>query len=218
MKLLATATQYIVATWMETERYDVTAKMPPGTTSAQRNAMIQNLLVERFQLQFHHESREMTEYDLVVAKGGPKMQPANANEKADPDARKMSFDSNRFPVLDPASPPRTMVTGLGGQTSIVTNKLSMGKLAEMLSSQLQTPVFDRTGLTEQYSFLLHFLPTRGPASMVFEGSSDAVTGVLDVAPTIFSALQSQLGLRLNRHSGPVDVLVVDKAQKTPIEN
>src|SRR5258705_452648 len=66
--------QYLVPSWMETERYDVTAKMPPGTTSAQRNAMIQHLLAERFRIQFHHESREMTVFDLVVAKGGPKMQ------------------------------------------------------------------------------------------------------------------------------------------------
>ena len=203
--------QYVVPAWMETQRYDVVGKMPPGTTSAQRNAMLRNLLVERFRLQFHYEPREGDVYDLVVAKGGPKMQPANADETADANAPpKVSFAADGLPSFPPGSPARTMVSGLGGQTSIVTTKLSMTKLADMLSSQLQAPVSDKTGLTDNYSFLLHFLPLRGTSPL------QAIDQ--DLAPTIHSALPSQLGLKLERHRGPIQVLVVDQAEKTPIEN
>lgn len=220
--------QFVMPAWTETVWYDVTGKVPPGATPVQRSAMLQNLVIERFGLEYHYEFREVTVYDLVVTKSGHKMQGSHANEKGDSEKPpKVTFGPDRLPILSPEEPPRTLVTGSGGQTSIVTNQLSMTKLAEMLSSQLGTDVFDKTGLTEQYSFLLHFLPIRGRASIEspFQSSKDSLAGVpeaaidpLDVVPTIFAALQSQLGLRLNRHRGPVDVLVVDKAARMPIEN
>lgn len=202
--------QYVFPEWMRTERYDVEAKVPPGSTQTLRRAMLQNLLIERFRLRYHYETRESTVYDLVVAKGGPKMKPSNANERANPEeAPKVKFGPDGLPTLLADSAPRTLRTGLGGQTSIVTNKLTMAKLAEMLSSQMDAPVSDRTGLTEAYSFLLHYLPTRGPR---------AETVADDTIPTIFDALQSQLGLKLVRRKAPVEFLLVDSAEKVPIEN
>lgn len=220
--------QFVIPAWTETERYDVIGKVPPGATPAQRSAMLQNLLIERFHLAYHFESRDLNVFDLVVAKGGTKMQPAHANEKADPEAPpKVTFGLDRLPILAPDSPPRSLITGLGGQTALVTNKSSMAKLAEFLSSQLDTHVYDRTGLNESYSFLLHFLPTHQAATPPSvralsdsSGAPDAPQAIdaVEAIPTLFAAVQSQLGLRLDRRKAAVEVLVVDRVEKTPIEN
>jgi uncharacterized protein (TIGR03435 family) len=234
--------EYSGPAWMETEKYDIFAKVPPGTTKEQRAVMLQNLLVERFKIRLHHEQREGTVYDLVVAKGGPKLRPADADEKADPVAQpKWTFTPERFPVIPPGSRPWTVRTGLGGQMSLVTNKYSMLQLADSLSGELERPVYDKTGLTGDFAFLLHYLPIRAatgipamqaagiaapaPAAPARGGSAASASDApgaadldINVAPTLFSALQSQLGLKLEQRKALVDVVVIDSAEKVPIEN
>jgi uncharacterized protein (TIGR03435 family) len=237
--------QYDVPSWMETARYDVVAKVPAGTTAEQRAIMLQNLLVERFRIRLHHEQREGTVYDLVLVKGGPKLRPADADENVPADrAPKLTYTSEKFPVIPPGQHPYTARYGLGGQTSIVTNKCSMQQLASLLTDQLQRPVLDRTGIQGDYAFLLHYMPiprdmTGGipalqaagivapaPPAVEARPGTAASSSALpdpgatagDPAPTIFEAVQKQLGLRLEKRKAPVDVLVIDYAEKVPIEN
>lgn len=166
----------------------------------------------------------MTTYELVVAKGGPKLEPSTANDTASGDTppSKIVLDSDHLPVIPPGTRPVTTTTSMGGGTSLLTNKLSIEKLAGLLSLELETAVLDKTGLMGEYSFRLHYLPTRvtGERSASKQGGSSAVAPAasMDSGPTVFEALQSQLGLRLNQRKGFVDVLVVDKAERVPTEN
>jgi len=74
--------RYVAPVWMDNEPYDVTAKVPPGTTREQFQTMLRNLLIERFKIVFHYEPRQMTLCDLVLAKSGLKMKPSTADEKS----------------------------------------------------------------------------------------------------------------------------------------
>jgi uncharacterized protein (TIGR03435 family) len=163
--------------WMESERFTVSAKVPEGTTKEQFRLMKQNLLVERFQLKFHYVKKEMSSYELVVAKNGPKL------KRAAEGASKMYA---------------------GSQWNLHFDSAPMARLASQLSAQMKVPVTDATGLAGNFEIDLHW--AREPES------GDA-TG-----PTLFDALQDQLGLRMEKKKGTVDVLTVDHIEKTPTEN
>jgi uncharacterized protein (TIGR03435 family) len=163
----------------------------------------------------------------IVAEGGPKLHPSDANEKADATAPpNVRPGPDGVPVIPPGSPQRTVKLGLNGQINLVSNQCSMRQLAERLGSDLRWPVHDETGLTGDCAFTLHYLPvgTAGPAppvtgSSAAGSSADGSTALdVEVAPTIFAAVQSQLGLRLEARKAKVDVLVIDHAEELPIEN
>jgi uncharacterized protein (TIGR03435 family) len=214
--------EYSGPSWLDNERYDVDAKVPAGTTSLQRDEMLKTLLSDRFRLQFHREPREMTVYDLVVASTGSKLQQATAYDSGP--APKIIFGPDRFPVIPPGSRATTTSRGVGGQTAFVTNKLSIAQLADYLSSELEAPVLDKTGLAGQYSFLLHFASGRNdvhstPSKKGSLAGDDSLTGSdRDLLPTVFEAIRAQLGLQLNRQKGSVEVFIVDKADRIPVEN
>jgi uncharacterized protein (TIGR03435 family) len=206
--------QYVAPSWMANSLIDVAVKVPPGITRDQFMVMLQNLLIERFRIEFHHEQREHNSADLVIAKGGLKMKPSKFDENAQPNPGPgpggtfhLERNSEGFPVIPADSGPMTFGTGMNGQFVLVTNRSTVKQLVDTLSRNLHLPIVDKTGLTGTFAFLLHFAP---------EGASAPET--LDVAPTPFDALQSQLGLKLELHKALVDVLVIDRAEKTPIEN
>ena len=210
--------QYVAPSWMDNVLVDVAAKAPPGITRDQFQVMLQNLLIERFGIEFHHEQREHNSADLVIAKGGLKMQRSKFDENAPPNPGPgpggtihLDYNSEGFPVIPAAAGPTTFGTSVNRQTVFVTNRCTVKQLVDTLTRNLHLPIVDKTGLTGAFAFLLHFAP---------EGASapPGTTEALDAAPTPFDALQSQLGLKLELHKAPVDVLVVDKAEKTPIEN
>jgi uncharacterized protein (TIGR03435 family) len=95
----------------------------------------------------------------------------------------------------------------------------MKDLADMLGNQLGTPVVDKTGLAGNYDFTLEFAldPGRGGGALIGPGAGLSSNSNLD-APSIFGAVQEQLGLKLEQKKGPLDVLVIDQAEKVPIEN
>lgn len=177
--------------WMESERFTVNARVPVGTTVEQLRLMQQNLLAERFKLTYHHEEKEMPRWELVVAKGGPKLK-ASVGELAGTDARE----------------PGATVTP-DGRVSAQYIDQSMTELAAILSKQVHMPVTDITGLMGKFDFTLTWAMDRGGPSP----ASDA-----DCGPTIFNALQTQLGLKLQQKKGPVDRLVIDHAERVPTGN
>jgi uncharacterized protein (TIGR03435 family) len=195
--------------WMQSTRFMVSAKIREGTTKEQFLLMKQNLLIERFKLAYHREKKEMLVYELVVAKGGPKMKESAG--PLDPDERparmtERKTDAEGFPVLPPGRAPMMMVMA-GGHATARHVAETMDEFAVSLSYQVHKPVTDATGLTGKYDFTLNWIA---------EGAAPS-TGD-DTGPTLFRALPEQLGLRLEAKKGMVEVLVVDHVEKTPTEN
>jgi uncharacterized protein (TIGR03435 family) len=196
--------------WMNTTRFDISAKIPDGTTKEQFRLMQQNLLIERFKMTFHHEQKELPAYDLVVAKNGPKLKEAEPPPPEDSDGPKpprpaRKLDKDGFPILPPG---REWITDMEGPRWVQRfTDASMEDFARYAATIVGQPVNDATGLKGKYDFILKWLNDRGRRP-----SDD------DSGPNIFEALQAQLGLKLESKKTMVDVLVVDHIEKTPTEN
>jgi len=200
--------------------YAIAATMPPDTSKERFLLMWQNLLVERFHLALHHETRDFPGYDLVVASGGPKVKPWVVDPNAEPLATdNPGTDDRGFPRLRPDQAVGFNIARHDGSMSFLgTYKQSMADFARGLGQMLRQAgvmpadgqlarVLDKTGLSGVYGFKFQYEGTLGG------GNSNADT------PSIFTELQAQLGLKLVKSKGvPVDVLVIDHADKTPTEN
>ena len=148
-------------------------RLSPGD----RNRMLQALLADRFHLKAHIEKREMPVYDLVVAKGGPKLKEATAEEAS-----------------------KSMLRGaVPGKIECVSMPLST--LPVFLNRELGRPTVDKTGLTGKYDFTLQFVPAS-------KAATDETGG-----PSIFTAVEEELGLKLEPAKEPMDVLVIDSIEQ-----
>lgn len=209
--------------WLGSTRFHLEAKVAPGTTEAQLNVMIQNLLAERFNLTFHHETKEMAVYALTVASKGPKLQDADMNvppssvrEPGSPPPTIGEPDSVGFPQIPSGRPIMLgrMTNGIMRWTGKVQ---SLANLAAFLGGELERPVLDKTGLNGRYDFTLAYsrdgLRPMGPAAAPGAPSADPSGG-----PSLFKAVQEQLGLRLDPKKDGVDILVLDHIDKVPTEN
>jgi uncharacterized protein (TIGR03435 family) len=197
------ASRQLDADHLESTPFNVSARIPPETTNEQFRQMMQNLLRERFHLAIHWEKRESKAYDLLVAKGGPKLKesvPLTSGDDAGSDI--MKTDERGFPIL-PAS--RSGTAGSRGHMAMRGVDESTSQLARQLSAQLHAPVDDASGLTGKYDFLLNWVP-------------DSAAMSADSGPTLIEAVQQQLGLQLRSKKGTTEMLVVDHVQKTPTEN
>jgi uncharacterized protein (TIGR03435 family) len=197
--------------WIDTEEYDIVAKIPPGTTKEQFRQMLQNLLAERFHLLIHHETRVLPVFDLVVGKNGAKIKESAvaAGASPAPSSRPAEVDRDGFPVLPPGREGFTSIFGADGRSHSTAHQATMSLLAEELGGPNATdrPVIDKTGLTGKYDLTLQY--AWRPAAA---GVND------DPGPSVFDAVQQQLGLKLVDAKAPFDVVVVDSGNKVPIEN
>ena len=180
--------------WIDSEGFDIEAKVvPAGGSTPQpltrelRKQMQRSLLADRFKLAVHNETRELPVYELVVAKNGPKFRLANPGEKFN--------DSTNFS---------------GMLTVLTLQNLQISALTLELSSRLSCPVLDKTGLTGKYDIKLEWARDTGPS--VGNATADNASG-----PSIFTAVQEQLGLKLQPAKAPVDVIVIDHIER-PSEN
>ena len=198
--------------WFNTARFDIVARAEgfqgdtnrPGFTAsaADRAAvdrvrlMLQRLLAERFMLRVHQETRQLPIYELHLLKSGGELGRDMKRAEVDCAAewKKQGMPDARNIVC--GSLQRT------GPGSVRGHAVGIGPLVSTLYDLVGRPVVDRTGLTGPFSFTLTWAP---------EGSTD--TG----APSIFTAVQEQLGLKLEPARGPVDVLVVDDAQRPTLD-
>ena len=237
--------------WMNglaAQRWDIMAKMPPGTNKDQVPEMIQTLLAERFKLEFHKESKEHSVYALVIAKTGLKM------KEAPPDAEPAKAEPP-VPGEDPKPPagnnnPQIKMTGSGDTRTITmgdsgmgatkmtvgpngmhmeAEKMPMDGLVEMLSRMTDRPVVDLTELKGKYQVSLDLtmadmmaMARSAGAAVPGMGSGGDTKAPADAASdptggTVFTTVQ-QLGLKLDPRKLPVDILIVDKCEKTPTEN
>ena len=189
--------------WGRSEYFDVATKAAEDPSDERLFLMIQALLAERFSLKTHFETAERPVYILAPGK----------TRQAVHGGLQVSTEGSCIEA-DPAAPPDPNACGsIGvGRNHLEAHQVSMGRVAEALSQVLERKVIDRTGRHEQFNISLRWLPDehQGPPS------NDAITLPPDT-PSLFTAIQEQLGLRLERSRAPVQILVIDHAER-PGEN
>jgi uncharacterized protein (TIGR03435 family) len=189
-----TLPQVVGPEWLDSTGYDIDAKGAAGTEK-QVPQMLQALLAERFKLALHRDTRELAVYALVVAKGGIKM------EKAKEGGPRGTTNSSTS----------------GSRGNMTAQGVTMAKVANVLSGArfgLDRPVLDQTGLDDVYDFTLTWTPER-PGEARRE---ETRTEERNAPPPLLAALQEQLGLKLEPRKAPIEVLIVDHAEKIPTEN
>jgi uncharacterized protein (TIGR03435 family) len=185
--------------WLGSERYDITAKPEEKATQDQVNVMLQALLKDRFKLQFHRETKEMPTYALVVAKGGAKFLASKHAEEA-PD--------------DGSGKPRGTSIRMKGRGEFELANAPLTALATQLGQVLGRSVLDRTELAGNYDFELKWTPDESqPGMMRREPGGDGPPPSDMAGVSIFTALQDELGLKLESTKGPVEILVIEAARK-----
>jgi uncharacterized protein (TIGR03435 family) len=215
--------------WLDSQNFDIEAKVPAGATKDQAKVMLQNLLIERFHLTVHHESKEMKVDELLVGKSGPKLKesaedPNTAAPPIGPPPGPPKTNAQGFPQLDrPGMMVMMRMTNGNPVAHMVARAQPVSRLVNMLGFEMKHPVVDKTGLTGNYDFTLEYTPEGLPGGMMMgppPGASPAngMTEAKDPGIAIAAALQQQLGLRLESTKAPVDILVIDQVDKTPTEN
>lgn len=197
-------------------RFDVIAKIPAGATESQFNTMLQNLLVERFNLRFHHETRDVAVNVLTVGPNGSKLkvsakaQPLKAEDSSGKPFPIGAPNAEGFPTLPPGfsgvvGRPSNGHMRLGGQ------RASLDTLPAWLENSLDKPVVDQTGLTGEFDFLIDFEWWPSRAAGVRDDPSDP-------APSAAEAVASYLGLKLEAKRLPFEMMFIERIDKEPSAN
>lgn len=183
--------------WADSARFDITAKVSDFDPSAFKNltkeqheAMLRPVLTDRFHVKVHTEIKTLGVFNLVLSKDGPKFKPSPP------------------PVNDPDNPTaskRPSGTRIHNY-DLTATAVPLSALADILAQELNRSVIDKTGLTGDYDFNLKWTPDR----LLNDAADD---GTADRPPALFTALQEQLGLRLDAAKGPVETLIVDHAEQ-----
>lgn len=207
--------------WLNAERFDIAAemedtvaeaikKLDPAERGLARQQMLRALLMDRLRLSIHHENKDIPIYTLVIGRNGSKLKEAKEGDTY-PDGLKSSGGHGGTGIWQ---------TGGRGGTEVVTGQgVSIADLAATLSRSLDRPVLDKTGLTGKYDFAFNWADMNQlQASSDNAPAGRPATLPLDVGgPSLFSAIQEQLGLRLVSGKGPGDIIVIDHVER-PSEN
>ena len=248
---------------IDTDRYEITAKVPRGATKDDVKVMLQNLLKSRFGLKYHEDKKEMAVYALVAAKNGPKLTEsadqsdpvaappaappseggpnATAGPPPPPDPKNFKMGRDGMPMMQgrPGNFSNAMMmTPNGARMKIAGKQVTVAQLADSLSTQLDKPCVDMTGLTKRYDIALDFAPDVNAmqgkmGGMMLPPGAPNVGGEMhgagpapdgpragnpEDAATLFTALGEQLGLKLESRKAPVQLFVVEEVSKSPTEN
>ncbi len=197
--------------WLDTAAFDVQIKTgktetnrPPSEQNMREiHAALQKLLADRAQLVFHSQMKDLDTYSLMVAESGPKLQPSSTEESdtKGPGSGRIGMETQQM---------RMKIAG-NQAYAIGAAGISTDDLSQQLSRQLGVPVLNKTGLQGRYNFNLNWSDGKASASDG-ESSSGNVS-----APSILTAVQEQLGLKLEPQKAVMQVLVVDRVEK-PVEN
>jgi uncharacterized protein (TIGR03435 family) len=199
--------------WINTDGYDIEAKPESNTDQKQMWLMLRSLLADRFKLTIHSETRSLPVYDLQAVKGGPKLAAPQGGACSE------TMTGPPEPGQRPAPPcgPGLVKSGTGlGMEGI---SVSMPAFTKMLSTLLGREVIDKTGYTERFALHLEFAMDDTLVGLPNPSGPDASGQPADPAarPSLRTAIQDQLGLRLQSSTGPVNVLVIDRVER-PAEN
>lgn len=174
--------------WVDSDRWDIVATAGREISEDERRRMLQTLLNERFKMTIRRESKELPVYALVVAKGGSKLTPSGV---AEPERVEMN------------------VSG-AGLHQMRGQSVSLSTIAKVLTVPAGRIVIDRTGIDGSFDYKLEWVPD--PANMPMINGVKPDGSKLDGA-SIFTAVQEQLGLKLEATKGPVETLVIERAEK-----
>jgi uncharacterized protein (TIGR03435 family) len=189
--------------WIRTDRWDIEAVATITPTRAQFNEMLRNLLADRFKVRVRREQRQLPMFALLVAREDRRLGPALTSVTVDCAAYKEAFNKlqSSRPPREPGAPlqPQTCDTLLVANQGyrLAGRAVELSELARTLTPYFDAPVLDRTGLPGQYDFELTFV--RDP---------QATDGV-----PLVTALREQLGLRVERQQAPMDVVVIESAER-----
>jgi uncharacterized protein (TIGR03435 family) len=176
--------------WLDTERYDIVAKTERADISDDNLwSSLQPLLAERFKLRFHREIKQLPVYLLVIGKGGPRLMNHSGDDQ-----------------------PTMRFTAGSGKAKLEAAKTSMPRFADSLAGYIDRPILDNTQLRGEYDIKLEWAQDHpGESSPSMLESLRQEVGL--TGPSLFAAVQEQLGLKLQPTKGPVEILVVDGAEK-----
>jgi uncharacterized protein (TIGR03435 family) len=200
--------------WLASDRFDIIAKAPDGTTGPeQMRLMLRALLADRFKLVAHTETREMPIYSLVLAREDGKLGPKLSAAKVDCDARFSAARRGGPPPEFPAPGQQAECAFMMAPGSMNVGGMPMLELARALSPAVGRIVIDKTGLNGRYDFQMTYTP-EGRGFGPGPGPGGAEPPPADPnTPSLFTALQEQLGLKLESARGPVDVVVIDRVEQ-----
>jgi uncharacterized protein (TIGR03435 family) len=180
--------------WLKTDKFDVVVQpsLPGRPSTAQMRSIVQKLLADRFKLAFHHAQRELPVYRIVAAKGGPKL----------------------TPTTDEARAANTAAVGISSGQMTVRNA-TVKEFASLMQRyvRLDRPIVDHTGIAGKYDYQLSWTPDFSQ----FDGHPPGPARNDENAPTLYTAMQEQLGLKLEPAREPTDVMVIDGVAR-PSEN
>ena len=208
--------------WTETARYDVVAKAegdiqgsPPGGPPGPLNFMLQDLLEDRFKLRAHRETREMPVYALMLARSDGKLGEGLRVSTVDCAAIRgrgvRGFGPGAPPPGLPPPGERPQCGMRIAPNQVLAGGIPLAPLTQMLSQFTQRIVIDRTGLTGTFDIDLTFTPERLPQGPPPPGAPPIT--IDPNGPSLFTALQEQLGLKLESERAPVEVLVIDHVER-----
>jgi uncharacterized protein (TIGR03435 family) len=196
--------------WIDSDRYDIAAKADDDSNSKLRER-VQALLEDRFKLAIRRETREVPIYALVIAKGGPKL--------LESDGDCPPHGSGPPPPPTPGKTPAPRCGGMFmGRSQLSGLKIPLPEIVTALSRTLGRPVIDQTGLTGKYDIKLEWTPDKSQVQLGPGDPGAPQPPPSDTSgPSIYTALQEQLGLKLESQKGPVEVLTIDHVEH-PSEN
>jgi uncharacterized protein (TIGR03435 family) len=185
--------------WLDSERYDIDVLVPLGATIEEYWRMLRGLLAERFRVKLHHDVKDFPFYDLVLNLNKDEFEARNSTHG------RATTDVGIRPSKDEAKG-TAMTIPMAGGFQMTGKNMSMVALARVLETRLNgAAVVDRTGVAGTYDFTLEF-------------SNGLLPQEVSLFPSIFTALRDQLGLRLVTQKGPFDVVIIDQADRVPMQN
>jgi uncharacterized protein (TIGR03435 family) len=195
--------------WMNSDRYDIEAKVEGELKGDDLLLVLKTLLEERFHLKVHRETKDGLVYMLTVAKGGPKLQPSNCVAVDPTHIPPPAAPAEKLPEIcglnkGGGSGPSRMLNMVGLRMDEPNAVATVPGLTFYFASILERTVIDKTGLSGRFDVHLEY-------------AADSNAPLDDAPPSIFTAVQEQLGLKLESGKGPVETLVIDHVER-PTEN